>query len=69
LPKIRLNEIQSRKFKNGLRLDLNRVYYKPLEGSQAVYDHNGVFLGLAILDLDKMELVIEKMFAERESSV
>jgi len=28
-----------------------------------------VFLGLAILDLDKMELVIEKMFAERESSV
>lgn len=69
LPEIRLNEIQSKKFKNGLRLDLNRVRHQPLPGSHAVYDSVGGFLGLAKLDLEKKELVIEKMFAERESSV
>ncbi len=68
LPSIRLNPIQSRKFQNGLRLDLNRVIHQTVEGSHTVFDQNGIFLGLATLDLEKMELVIEKMFAERESS-
>lgn len=69
LPKIRLNEIQSRKFQNGLRLDLNRVHHQPISGSHAVYDSTNRFLGLAKPDFEKMELMIEKMFAERESSV
>ncbi len=69
LPSIHLNPIQSRKFRNGLRLDLNRVNHQVIEGSHTVYDHNGMFLGLATLDLEKMELIIEKMFAERESCV
>ena len=66
LPAIRLNEVQSKKFCNGLRLDINRVRYQRLPGSHAVYDNSGGFLGLAVLDFDKMELVIEKIFAERK---
>lgn len=66
LPSVRLNEIQSSKFLNGLRLDLNRVHFRRVPGSHTVYDNNGRFLGLAVLDLDKMELVIEKVFAERK---
>lgn len=66
LPAIRLNEVQSKKFCNGLRLDINRVRHQRLPGSHAVYDNSGGFLGLAVLDFDKMELVIEKIFAERK---
>ncbi len=67
LPKIKLNEIQSRKFMNGMRLDLNRVYHLKKDGFHAVFDYRKRFMGLASLDFDKMELVIEKMFLERES--
>lgn len=67
LPKIKLNEIQSRKFINGMRLDLNRVYHTKTNGFHAVFDYKKRFMGLASLDFDKMELVIEKMFLERES--
>ena len=67
LPKIKLNEIQSRKFINGMRLDLNRVYHTENSGFHAVFDNRKRFMGLASLDFDKMELVIEKMFLERES--
>ena len=63
LPEIRLNEIQTRKFLNGVKLDLNRVRYQKKEGSHRVFGQNGRFLGLARLDLENMELVIEKMFA------
>lgn len=62
LPKITLNEIQSNKYRHGVRLDLNRVIYKNCEGFHRVYDNNKVFMGLASLNLEKMELVIKKMF-------
>lgn len=62
LPKISLNEIQSVKFRNGVKLDLNRVIYEDEKTLQRVYDNKNVFMGLASLKKDSMELVIEKMF-------
>lgn len=64
LPKITLNEIQSIKFRNGVKLDLNRVIYKDIDGLHRVYDNNKVFMGMASLKKDTMELKIEKMFLE-----
>lgn len=61
-PSITLNEIQSKKYRNGVKLDLNRVIYKKVESLHRVYDDKQVFMGLASLNLEKMELVIEKMF-------
>lgn len=62
LPRIGLNEIQSIKFKNGVKLDLNRVIYKDIDCLHRVYDNEKVFLGLASLDKEDMALVIKKMF-------
>lgn len=64
LPKIKLNPVQSVKFRNGVKLDLNRVYYKKAAGFHKVFDQENQFMGLASLDLEKMELVIEKMFPQ-----
>ncbi|MDF2567253.1 MAG: tRNA pseudouridine 55 synthase [Oscillospiraceae bacterium] len=66
LPKINLNEIQSHKFMNGVRLDLNRVYYEDKDGFHAVFDHQGKFMGLGGLDREDMALRIEKMFSGKE---
>lgn len=62
LPKIRLNAVQSVKFQNGVKLDLNRVRYKKMDGLHRVFDAENHFLGLATLNLQTMELVIAKMF-------
>lgn len=62
LPKMNLNEIQTIKFRNGVKLDLNRVFYKDLDGLHRVYGANKTFLGLASLDRTDMGLKIEKMF-------
>lgn len=62
LPKIKLNSVQSNKFRNGVKLDLNRVYHKNVDGNHKVFDNDNNFIGLARRDLDKMQLVIEKMF-------
>lgn len=62
LPKIKLNPVQSNKFRNGVKLDLNRVFHKNVEGNHKVFDQDNNFIGLARLDLEKMQLVIEKMF-------
>lgn len=66
LPQIRLGSAQSRMFANGLRLDLNRINYQNADGFHAVYNDQNEFMGLASLGLEKMELVIEKMFMERK---
>lgn len=63
LPKIKLNSVQSTKFKNGVKLDLNRVHHKKILTNHKVFDNENNFLGLAKLDLEKQELVIEKMFS------
>lgn len=62
LPAIRLNEVQSKKFKNGLKLDLNRLKYQDNDGLHRVYANDREFLGLASLDKSDMGLKIEKMF-------
>lgn len=61
-PKIELNAVQALKFQNGVKLDLNRIHYKNIEGLHRVYNAEKQFLGLASLEKEKMELVIEKMF-------
>lgn len=62
LPKIKLNEVQSIKFRNGVKLDLNRVHYKNVDGLHKVFDQQNQFMGLARLNLETMELIVEKMF-------
>lgn len=65
LPRISLNEVQSVKFKNGVRLDLNRVKHKQIETMHRVYSADKTFLGLASLDHSDESLRIEKMFIEK----
>ncbi len=63
LPYIKLNPHQSKMFKNGVKLDLNRVIFKQTEkGLHQVYDSDKNFLAIAKVDLENMELVIDKMF-------
>lgn len=62
LPQITLNEVQSKMYKNGVRLDLRRIIYKESQTLQRIYDNNKIFLGLAKTESEKMELVIAKMF-------
>lgn len=62
LPKIELSETQSKKFKNGVKLDLNRLEYADIQTFHRVYDSDKEFIGLASLDKSDMALVIEKMF-------
>jgi len=63
LPEINLNETQSSKFVNGVKLDLGRVIYADIDTNHRVYNSNKQFIGIASLDKEKMVLVIEKMFA------
>lgn len=69
LPKIKLSPIQAVKFKNGVKLDLNRVKYIDAAGLHRVYDEQSVFLGLASLEKGEMELIIEKMFPQSENGI
>lgn len=61
-PAIRLNEVQTIKFRNGVKLDLNRVRHRDVDGFHRVYGFDGSFLGLASLDREDAALKIEKMF-------
>jgi len=65
LPACRLNEIQTRMFLNGVRLDLARLAQKGLDGRVRVYAHDGVFLGLADADPETQELKLKKFFIDR----
>ena len=65
LPVITLGEAQARMFQNGVRLDLNRVRCAKIGGNHAVYGPGNAFLGLAACDFDRMELVMQKLFAQR----
>lgn len=61
-PAIYLNRTQAVKFQNGVKLDLNRVRFQNADGFHRVFNQDKVFLGLASLNLEEMELKIEKMF-------
>lgn len=65
-PAIRLNPVQSGKFLNGVRLDLNRVHYPQGAVTCRVYDAQNNFLGLADCNTGTMELVLKKFFIERK---
>lgn len=65
-PVIRLNAVQSGKFLNGVRLDLNRVIHPKNADTCRVYDSENKFLGLADCCGDTMELVLRKFFIERK---
>ncbi|MGN0666409.1 MAG: tRNA pseudouridine(55) synthase TruB [Huintestinicola sp.] len=62
LPKLRLGEAQERMYRNGIRLDLNRLKL-PDSTSEvfAVYGQNG-FIGTALADREKMQLRVGKNF-------
>ncbi len=68
LPAIRLSEAQARLFRNGVRLDLNRVRCAKIAGNQAVYGPDGQFLGVAACNLEQNELVLQKLFTAGGSS-
>ncbi len=63
LPKLRLNEVQTRMYKNGVRLDLNRIErVKKDVFRYSVYGCDGCFIGIAAADFEKLELRVIKNF-------
>jgi tRNA pseudouridine55 synthase len=61
LPKLRLNEVQTRMYRNGVKLDLSRVYnIKDDEDSYAVYGFDGIFIGTAHPDRENGVLRVGK---------
>ena len=64
-PPCELNEIQTRMFLNGVRLDLARLKQKDFDGRVRVYGSDGVFLGLADADPETKELKLKKFFIDR----
>lgn len=64
LPSLRLNKPQTSMYRNGVKLDLSRVYnIKDGEDVYAVYGFDGAFIGTASADREKGELRIGKNLA------
>ena len=64
LPKVTLNEAQTRMYKNGMRLSLSRIKNLPQGECLAVFGGKE-FLGTALADREKGELIIAKNFYDR----
>lgn len=63
LPKIRLCKAQERMYRNGIRLDINRISMEDKASDRhAVYGSDGNFLGTAVVMRDEGLLRIEKNF-------
>lgn len=63
LPEIKLNEVQSRMYRNGVKLDLNRINnIKHGAERYAVYGFDGEFIGIAGADYENSELRAVKNF-------
>lgn len=61
LPKLRLGEAQTRMYRNGVKLDLARVYnIKSSADLYSVYGNDGQFIGTARADREKGILRVEK---------
>ena len=61
LPKLKLNEVQTRMYRNGVKLDLSRVYnIKDDIDSYAVYGSDGIFIGTAHPDRENVVLRVGK---------
>ena len=63
--KVKLDDVQTVKFINGVKLDLPRIDCKQTAGTVTVYSDENAFLGLAKKDTDTKELVLIKLLAER----
>ena len=61
---IQLSDVQTSMYRNGVKLDLNRVIYNSKMNIFRVYSNENVFLGIAKTDTDTMELVCDKNFFE-----
>lgn len=63
LPKTRLNKVQTRMYKNGVKLDLNRInHIKPEFSRYSVYGYDHEFIGVACADFENSELRVVKNF-------
>lgn len=63
LPKLRLNEVQTRMYRNGVRLDLNRINNVKQDNDRySVYGSDNVFIGVAFADFERAELRVVKNF-------
>lgn len=64
LPKLRLGEAQTRMYRNGVKLDLARVYnIKDDADTYAVYGNDGAFIGTALADRENAILRVGKNLA------
>lgn len=62
-PEIRLNEVQTRMYRNGVKLDLKRINnIKPEFSRYSVYGYDNEFIGIAYADFEKAELCVVKNF-------
>lgn len=63
LPKLRLNEVQTRMYRNGVKLDLSRINrIKQSVSRYSVYGCDGCFIGIADADHNNSVLRIVKNF-------
>ena len=60
-PKVRLDAKQAKMFLNGVRLDTGRLHCPPSHGRVTVWQETQ-FLGVARIDPDAKELIMEKLF-------
>ncbi|MBR6792370.1 MAG: tRNA pseudouridine(55) synthase TruB [Ruminococcus sp.] len=61
LPKLKLGEAQTRMYRNGVKLDLARVYnIREGEDTYAVYGNDGAFIGTAYSDRENNVLKVAK---------
>lgn len=63
LPKLRLNSVQEKMYRNGIRLDVNRLNIEDTAQNRfAVYGSSGDFIGTASVIRSEMLLRVEKNF-------
>lgn len=62
--KIILSEVQTRMYKNGVKLDLNRIKIDIKTEKHRVYGFDNEFLGIGFENLKTMELICDKNFFE-----
>ena len=63
LPKLRLNPVQTRMYRCGVKLDTNRINnIRPNADRYSVYSADKCFIGTAVIDRDAGELRVEKNF-------
>lgn len=65
LPAVELDESRTRMYLNGVKLDLRRIRCPAVDGDLRVMGSDGLFLGIAVRDLERKELKSKKIFVGR----